>query len=327
MGKLFIVAGASGAGKSYLLENMRYLDSSIIPVKKLSTRKPRKYETDEPKSFLDLVFNKSMQEICNCEYRYSYGKEWYGIQKKDINEHLSRNKNPVLIVRNCETIIKLKKDYPKSIVIYIQSGLSGHDLTCKLKELGHEDIELEERINRHNNDFHDYVTHLRYRIFDYVLVNYFDKNSFMEQLQFILQKEIFNEEFNPNLIFVLMSFNPEMNEIYDALTIASQGFKKKKLKIVRIDEKKGDYAITTEIIHCINTASLIICDLTEERPNVYFEVGYARGIGKRIIFCAKKGTKLHFDLKDMHVLFYNSPVDLQKKIQRELEYFFVSRPV
>jgi len=322
MGKLFVVAGASGVGKSYLLENMRYLDSSIVPVKKLSTRKPRKYETDETQSFLDLEFNKPMKEICNCEYRYPYGKEWYGIQKKDIDEHLAKDRNPVLIVRNCETILKIKKDYPKSIVIYIQGGLSGYDLSCKLTELGHEDIEIEERMNRHTNDFHDYVTHLRYRVFDYVLVNYFEKKSLIEQIQFVLQNEIFDEEFDPNLIFVLMSFNPKMRETYEALKIAGKIYEKRKLNVSRIDDKKGDYAITAEIVNCINRASLIICDLTEERPNVYFEAGYARGIGKRIIFCAKKGTKLHFDLKDMHTVFYDSPVDLQKKMQKEFEYFF-----
>ena len=108
-------------------------------------------------------------------------------------------------------------------------------------------------------------------------------------------------------------------EIFEALQLAGEIGN---VKIKRIDEKRGDYVITEEIINHIKKASLIICDLTEERPNVYFELGYARAIGKKIILCAKEGTKLHFDVKQNHFICYKSSIGLQNQIIKELKAYF-----
>jgi len=318
LAKLIIVAGASGAGKTYLLETIRDLDSSIKSIKKLSDRKPRQYETDNYPLASDLEFVNSRSEIKNkCEYRYIYANKMYGIRKKDIDDILKRGQNPILIVRNCETILRIKRDYSNAIVLYLQSGLSGNDLECKLKEQGRSDIDIHTRMDRLSQDFHDYIMHLQKNIFDYVLINYFD-NTLSDQIQFVLQTEL--DDLNtPNCAFVLMSFNPELKETFEALQLAG---KLANVKIKRIDEKRGDYVITEEIMNHIKKSPLIICDLTEERPNVYFELGYARGIGKKIILCAKIGTKLHFDVKQNHIICYRSSIDLQNQIIKELNDYF-----
>lgn len=56
----------------------------------------------------------------------------------------------------------------------------------------------------------------------------------------------------------------------------------------------------------IQKAEYVIVDLTESRPNVFYEAGYAQGIGKIPIYIAKKGTELEFDLKDYPVIFFDS---------------------
>ena len=318
MAKLIIVAGASGAGKTYLLETVQDLDSSIKSIKKLSDREPRHYETNNGRLASDLEFVDSRSEITNkCQYRYIYANNMYGIKKEDIDDILKRGQNPVLIVRSCDTILKIKRDYPEAIVLYLQSGLSGADLERKLEEQGRCDIDIRTRMDRLSQDFHDYLIHMGKNIFDYVLINYFD-NTLSEQIQFVLQTEL--DDVNaPNCAFVIMSFNPELKEIFEALQLAGEIGN---VKIKRIDEKRGDYVITEEIINHIKKASLIICDLTEERPNVYFELGYARAIGKKIILCAKEGTKLHFDVKQNHFICYKSSIGLQNQIIKELKAYF-----
>src|SRR5438034_1260413 len=85
MNRIWVVAGASGAGKSFLLENVRTLSNSLQPVTKLTTRAPRPYENDHLKSILDLEFNRTQEEILNiAEYRYRYINDVYGIRKADL---------------------------------------------------------------------------------------------------------------------------------------------------------------------------------------------------------------------------------------------------
>jgi hypothetical protein len=48
----------------------------------------------------------------------------------------------------------------------------------------------------------------------------------------------------------------------------------------------------------------VVVDLTHERPNVYYEAGYAQGLGKTPVYVAREGTNVSFDLQDYPVLFY-----------------------
>jgi len=317
-----IVAGASGAGKSFLLEHTSILNKNIKPVKKLTTRNPRSYEDENVINYLDLYFSKQISDVKNCDYCYHYSKYWYGISKNDIDKILREKKSPILIVRNSATIRRLKEDYPTSLVLYLQSGLSGNDLETILKEQGRKDINLNNRMKIIQQDFHEYASNIH--LFDYVLVNYFEKDSLIEQFQSILDHEKTNNKnlIEPNYVFVVMPFNPKFDEIYEAIQTAGSLIKFVDLKIERIDNKRGDYLLTEEILLSIRKSELIVCDLTENRPNVYYELGYARGINKKVIHCAFQNTKLHFDIKDFNTIFYKSAMDLQKKLKLVFEDSF-----
>lgn len=323
MGRLIIVAGASGAGKSFLLENARRLDRTVVPVKKFTTRDPRTYEDEDTQSFLDLKFSRSIDVVTECDYKYPYGREWYGLDREHIDEVLAKGGNPIIIIRNCETILDIKRDYTDALVVYLQGALSGADLRAKLAQQGRDDIEIDKRMDRLQKDFHDYVRHLRYNIFGYVLVNTYERDSLIEQLQMVLEAEIKSKSpTDPNFIFVLMSFRRDMDEAYEALKTAGQLVGRGELRVERVDAQPGGYRITDKILSNIETAALIICDLTHERPNVYYELGYARGLNKRIINCAHEDTELHFDIKDFRTIFYSSPTELQRKMRGELAHQF-----
>ncbi len=320
MGRPIIVAGASGAGKSFLLEHLNFIDPSLQVISKRTTRPPRPYEDDNRIVVLDLELECSYDEISKCSYRYSYGSHYYGIVRGEIDQSLMSSKNPVLIARDCETIHEIKKDYPESLVLYLQSGLSGRDLEDILKKQGRHDIEIEERMKRLQRDHEDYVKYVH--IFNHVLVNYYEPESLINQARSILRKNINEDSIDPNFIFVLMSFDPSMNDVYKALCTAGRLVSKRDLLVERIDIKKGDYKITDEVLKNISRAGLVIADFTLERPNVYYELGFARGKGKTVLHCAKRDTKLHFDIKDFHTIFYDSPIHLQELITEELISFY-----
>lgn len=122
-----------------------------------------------------------------------------------------------------------------------------------------------------------------------------------------------------NYVFVLMSFekDPRLDDAYDAIV---RGVKRwnRKASVERVDQIEEDFKITDKVIECIDKAALIIADLTGERPNVYYELGYARAKGKRLIHTAMEGTKLHFDVKDYNTIFWDSGRTLEMDLAKRL---------
>lgn len=103
----------------------------------------------------------------------------------------------------------------------------------------------------------------------------------------------------------------------------------KKLSIIaeRVDDIELVGRITDKILDCIDRADIIIADLTHERPNVYYELGYCHGMGKRVVLIAHEGTSLHFDIKDFRVLFYKNVTELENKLEPTLRTIMDRRVV
>ncbi|HLC17162.1 MAG TPA: hypothetical protein VJL89_13140 [Thermodesulfovibrionia bacterium] len=127
-------------------------------------------------------------------------------------------------------------------------------------------------------------------------------------------------DFELNLVFIAMSFEgKEMDDVYSAIKDECM---KLKLKPKRVDENIGSGFIIHEITDFIERAEFIIFDLTNERPNVYYELGYAHGVGNEamdILLIAKEGTKLHFNIAPLRVQYYRSTEDLRQIISSNLK--------
>lgn len=317
MARLIVVAGASGAGKTFMLSQLAEYRDDIIPLKKLTTRSSRVNEPLEES--IDLIFNCSSSDIKKCEYTYQYCGKQYGIRKSKIDEILKKNKNPIIIIAKCDTIAKIKRDYHDALVLYVNSGLSGEDLKKQLL-LYRDPISVAERMQRQKNGFIDYIHHMNKGFFDYFLVNYFD-DTFLQQIEYILEEEL-NDQSDANYIFVIMSFDKKYDDVYDAMKMAGKMVKGRTLEIERVSEPYGDYIITERIEKSIKKAELIICDVSERSPNVYYELGYARAKNKTIIMTAEMYTELPFDVRQYNTNFYNNPLHLQKIVLGELNSYY-----
>jgi DNA-binding response OmpR family regulator len=118
-------------------------------------------------------------------------------------------------------------------------------------------------------------------------------------------------------IFVIMPFSENNIDTYDTVKRTVKKVNQQ-YKVERIDEKKGSFVITDEILHSIQKAAVIICDLTEERQNVYYELGYAKGLDKPVICIARQGTKLHFDIYGFKTIFFNNYRELEAQLSNEI---------
>jgi len=123
-------------------------------------------------------------------------------------------------------------------------------------------------------------------------------------------------------IFVAMSFRdeekPALEDYYRAM---QRAVNRTKVPIVlrRVDLIDGDFEISQKIMDEIDESGAIIADFTLTSRNVYFELGYARGKGIRIIQTARKGTSLEFDIRNWKTIFYRNATELEEKLIPELQ--------
>jgi hypothetical protein len=80
--------------------------------------------------------------------------------------------------------------------------------------------------------------------------------------------------------------------------------------IERVDEISHSKMITEVILSRIARARLVVADLTDARPNCYYEVGYAHSLGKPVILLAKEGTERQFDIAAYQWNYWRSYDDL-----------------
>lgn len=125
-------------------------------------------------------------------------------------------------------------------------------------------------------------------------------------------------------VFVAMSFanNPTFDDAYESIQAVCHDFQ---YRARRITNAEAMDRILPEIISGIRKSAFVIVDVSEERPNVYYELGFAQGAGKRVIVTAIKGTKLPFDISDIAVIFWEGQKQLKERLRDRIEMIAVTQ--
>ncbi len=118
------------------------------------------------------------------------------------------------------------------------------------------------------------------------------------------------------MCFVIMPFREELQRVYtDAIKPACEqaGF-----KVVRVDEVKGPFNITRTIIKYLYESDVVVADLTDHNPNVFYEMGVAHAIANKTIMIVEKTEKLPFDIQSYNCIFYRKTVKGFENLGKEL---------
>lgn len=89
-------------------------------------------------------------------------------------------------------------------------------------------------------------------------------------------------------------------------------------KIVRADKISKPGIITTQIIQHIVDASLVIADLTERNPNVFYELALRHAIRKPLVQIIQKGEIIPFDVAATRIIQFELELDNVKLAKTEI---------
>lgn len=129
---------------------------------------------------------------------------------------------------------------------------------------------------------------------------------------------------NSNKVFMAFYFSPEMKEKFEptikmAVSDASQG----KLEAVRVSSFTTDHdtKIDDELIGMIKSSKAVIADFTGNRTAVYYEAGFAMGLGIPVIWTCKKDDvdKLSFDTRQYPHIIWENEDDLYNQVVNRLK--------
>lgn len=127
------------------------------------------------------------------------------------------------------------------------------------------------------------------------------------------------DEIKKDTAFVLMAMDPNIHELVDVYNTIKDVCATFGIKAYRADEIEHQDRITDLILREIESCEFLIADLSYERPNVYYEIGYAHALDKRPILYRKSGTKLHFDLSVHNVPEYKNVTELKELLNKRFE--------
>ncbi|KJU83128.1 Nucleoside 2-deoxyribosyltransferase [Candidatus Magnetobacterium bavaricum] len=159
------------------------------------------------------------------------------------------------------------------------------------------------------NDFMENMPHKRYR--------FITKSDNIEEDLI----DIFKRELAKKYIFVCMSFDPALYDIYDSgikPTVERIG-----LICERVDEIQYSSGIIEKVYSQIKSADMIIADITGQNPNVLYEVGYAHALGKEVILITRKVEDIPSDLRNFHCIVHDGQLRiLKEKLEKRIRAFF-----
>ncbi len=115
--------------------------------------------------------------------------------------------------------------------------------------------------------------------------------------------------------FVAMWFDEAMKSVYeDALAPAIRGAG---YGPHRVDRREYLGKVDDEIVGQIRQSRFVVADFTGHRLGVYWEAGFAEGLGLPVFFTCRKSDMdgLHFDIRQYNCIDWTDEADLLKRLQ------------
>jgi nucleoside 2-deoxyribosyltransferase len=90
---------------------------------------------------------------------------------------------------------------------------------------------------------------------------------------------------------------------------------------IRIDRKEHNNQITDEIMAAIRDAEFVVADFSGNRGGVYYEGGYARGLGRPVVYCCRESdfNDRHFDTRLINHIKWSDVAHYREKLANRIK--------
>lgn len=128
--------------------------------------------------------------------------------------------------------------------------------------------------------------------------------------------ELEKKKVNSKQCFIAMNFSDDFNAALRAITetINECGYDAYCVKGLQHNDDISDL-----IVAGIKKSRFVIAEFSGERPSAYYEAGYAKGLGRDVIWMAREGEKLHFDTRQYNHIIWKDEADLKLKLRDRIE--------
>jgi hypothetical protein len=111
----------------------------------------------------------------------------------------------------------------------------------------------------------------------------------------------FTDDPDDKLVAVMMPFGPEFKDVYTAI---KQAAKAAGLRCQRADDIWEEDVVIQDVVNLICKARVVVCDLSDRNPNVFYEMGIAHSLGKDVVMLAQNKNDVPFDVQQRRYLRY-----------------------
>jgi hypothetical protein len=117
----------------------------------------------------------------------------------------------------------------------------------------------------------------------------------------------------PGTCFVAMWFDESLHAAYaDGIKPALEadcGY-----TVLQMSEHEHNNSITDEMLVQIRNSEFVVADVTGQRPNVYFDAGFALALGRPVIWSCREAEAgaIHFDTRQFSHILWQTPADLRR---------------
>jgi hypothetical protein len=120
------------------------------------------------------------------------------------------------------------------------------------------------------------------------------------------------------IVFVVMQFSEPYHQLYKE--VIEQTALDNGLLARHVGEVFGPGIILQDIVSGIETAKIVIAEITPPNPNVFYELGYAHALRKPTILLADRNKldKLPFDISGYRCLFYENSIGGKRQVEEGL---------
>jgi nucleoside 2-deoxyribosyltransferase len=120
--------------------------------------------------------------------------------------------------------------------------------------------------------------------------------------------------------FIAMWFDKSVDPAWTAI---EAGIRNSGYEPLRIDRKEHNNKIDDEIVAGIRRSKFLVADFTGHRGGVYFETGFATGLGLPVIWLCRQDEleKTHFDTRQYNFIVWETEklAELSKTLQNRIE--------